>query len=110
MTDMATPVAAPEAVASGARPGRMARILRSAARWLAVLPFGLYIALGLGAPTVAIAIAAFKNEATGAVTFSNVDTALHGVYLTGLRTVLELSVVTAILPGIFGFLIAYAIH
>jgi putative spermidine/putrescine transport system permease protein len=32
------------------------------------------------------------------------------VYLTGLRTSLELSVVTAILPAIFGVLIAYAIH
>jgi putative spermidine/putrescine transport system permease protein len=110
MAEIATQVAAPEAVASGARPGRMARTLRSAARWLGVLPFGLYIALGLGAPTVAIAIAAFHDEATGAWSFININAALHGVYLTGLRTSLELSVVTAILPGIFGFLIAYAIH
>jgi ABC-type spermidine/putrescine transport system permease subunit I len=31
------------------------------------------------------------------------------VYLHGLETSLELSVITAIVPGIIGFLIAYAI-
>jgi putative spermidine/putrescine transport system permease protein len=88
----------------------MARTLRSSARWLGILPFGLYIALGLGVPTVAIAIAAFHDEAKGTWSFININAALHGVYLTGLRTSLELSVVTAILPAIFGVLIAYAIH
>jgi putative spermidine/putrescine transport system permease protein len=37
------------------------------------------------------------------------NVALHGVYLHGLEVSLELSVITAIIPGIIGFLIAYAI-
>jgi putative spermidine/putrescine transport system permease protein len=109
MADIATQAVAPEALTSGARPGRVSRILRETARWAAVLPFGIYVALGLALPTIAIAIAAFQNSSSGAATPSNIDTAVHGEYLVGLRTSIELSVATAIVPGIFGLLVAYAI-
>jgi putative spermidine/putrescine transport system permease protein len=109
MAEVATAAAAPEAQASGARPGPLTGIVRSALRWLGVLPFGVYVALGLGAPTVAIAIAAFQGSNNNAATLSNMDAAVHGTYLTGLENSLELSLVCAILPGIFGLLIAYAI-
>jgi putative spermidine/putrescine transport system permease protein len=109
MADSMTQAVAPEVQTSGARPSLASRILREAVRWVGVLPFGAYVALGLALPTVAIAIAAFQNSSTGAATFSNIDTALHGEYLVGLRTSIELSVATAIVPGIFGLLIAYAI-
>ena len=49
------------------------------------MPFGVYVALGLIAPTIAITIAAFKDSTTGAFTWSNFDTALHGTYLIGLK-------------------------
>jgi putative spermidine/putrescine transport system permease protein len=101
--------AAPEAQASGARPSRVSRSLHGVLRWLGVVPFGVYIALGLAAPTVAIAVAAFRNSSTGAVTMSNINTALHGTYLLGLKTSIVLSIATAIVPGIFGLFIAYAI-
>jgi putative spermidine/putrescine transport system permease protein len=117
MAGTAIQAEAPETVVSGARPGLPIKITRAALRWLGVVPFGLYVALGLAAPTVAIAIAAFQPETGGFVvshssgpTLSNIDTALHGEYLVGLRTSIELSIVTSILPGIFGLLIAYAIH
>ncbi len=117
MAGTATQAAAPEVVASGARPGLPLKMARRALRWLGVVPFGLYIALGLAAPMIAIAIAAFQPESGGFVvshssgpTLSNLDTALHGEYFVGLRTSIELSIVTSILPGIFGLLIAYAIH
>jgi putative spermidine/putrescine transport system permease protein len=117
MAGTATEAAAPEVVASGARPGLPLKIARSALRWLGVVPFGVYVGLGLAAPMIAIAIAAFQPESGGFVvshstapTLSNINTALHGTYLVGLRTSIELSIVTAILPGIFGLLIAYAIH
>src|SRR5215469_11450193 len=100
---------APEAVTSGARPGRVPAWLRGALRWLGVVPFGVYVALGLIAPTVAITIAAFQDSATGKFTMSNFSTALHGTYLLGLKTSILLSIATAIVPGIFGLLIAYAI-
>ena len=110
MAESTTRAAAPEAVASGARASRVPPWLRGALRWLGVVPFGVYIALGLAAPTVAIAIASFRNSSTGAFTMSNIDTALHGTYLTGLETSVLLSIATAIVPGVFGLLIAYAIH
>jgi len=110
MAESTTRAAAPEAVASGARASRVPPWLRGALRWLGVVPFGVYIALGLAAPTVAIAIASFRNSSTGAFTMSNIDTALHGTYLTGLETSILLSIATAIVPGVFGLLIAYAIH
>jgi putative spermidine/putrescine transport system permease protein len=109
MAEIATQAAAPEVVASGARPSRTSRLIRAVVRWAGVLPFGAYVALGLAAPTIAIAIGAFKDN-NGAATMSNIDAAVHGTYLTGLKTSIELSVVTAIVPGIFGLLIAYAIH
>ncbi|HYK27899.1 MAG TPA: hypothetical protein VEV61_08020, partial [Streptosporangiaceae bacterium] len=109
MAEIATEAAAPEVVTSGARPGRASRLARAVVRWAGILPFGAYVALGLAAPTIAIAIGAFQDN-NGAATTSNIDAAVHGTYLTGLRTSIELSVLTAIVPGIFGLLIAYAIH
>jgi putative spermidine/putrescine transport system permease protein len=109
MAEVATAAAAPEVQASGARPGRAPVLVRSALRWLGVLPFGVYVALGLGAPTVAIAIAAFQSSSNNAATLSNVTGAFQGTYLTGLENSIELSLVCAIVPGIFGLLIAYAI-
>jgi putative spermidine/putrescine transport system permease protein len=107
---------APEALTSGARPSRVATLLRGSLRWLGVVPFGVYIALGLIAPTIAIAIASFQSSSGGFVqstsgfTWSNIHTALHGTYLLGLKTSILLSIATAIVPGIFGLLVAYAIY
>jgi putative spermidine/putrescine transport system permease protein len=112
MTESTSQAVAPEALTSGghgSRPSRVSTSLRRALRWLGVVPFGVYVALGLLAPTVAIAIAAFRNSSTGAFTLSNFHTAFHGTYLLGLKTSILLSIATAIVPGIFGLLIAYAI-
>jgi putative spermidine/putrescine transport system permease protein len=115
MAESTTQAVAPEATASGARPDRVRNVFRAVLRWLGVVPFGAYIALGLAAPTVAIAIAAFQSSSGGFVksssgfTWSNIDTALHGTYLLGLKTSILLSIATSIVPGIFGLLIAYAI-
>ena len=109
MAESTAQAVAPEVLTSGAGPRRASTSLRRGLKWLGVVPFGVYVALGLIAPFVAIAIAAFKNSSTGALTLSNFNTALHGTYLLGLRTSLVLSIATAILPGIFGLLIAYAI-
>jgi putative spermidine/putrescine transport system permease protein len=92
---------------SPADPG--ARPVRKIARYAAILPFAAYVVLGLLIPMIAVAVGAFQNPDTGAFTFSNVSTATSGVYLTGFRESLILSVLTAVLPAIFGLLIAYAI-
>jgi putative spermidine/putrescine transport system permease protein len=110
MAESVAQVQAPEAPASGARPGRVPKVVREAARWAGVVPFGVYVALGLAAPMVAIAISAFRDSTTGKATFDNITTATHGIYLTGLETSVELSIASSIVPAICGVLVAYAIH
>jgi putative spermidine/putrescine transport system permease protein len=83
--------------------------LRVAARYAGVVPFAAYVALGLLIPLIAVAIGAFQNSDTGGFTTANVGQALHGAYLTGFKNTLILSVVAAVISGIFGLLIAYAI-
>jgi putative spermidine/putrescine transport system permease protein len=111
MAQPADTVVAPDAPGgSGARPGRArgAR-LRSARTLLGVLPFTVYVVLGLVVPAVAIAVGAFQDSSTGGFTLSNVKTAASGIYLHGFETTLGVSVITSIVPGIVGFLVAYAI-
>jgi putative spermidine/putrescine transport system permease protein len=117
MTDSVTTAVAPQAAASGARPGLVAAATRAILRWAGVVPFIVYVAAGLLAPMVAIAIYSFEPSRGGFVaskasapTLSNLDTAVHGTYLIGLRNVLLLALATSVVPGVFGFLIAYAIH
>jgi len=103
-------VVAPEALTSGARPSRVSASLRRSLGWLGVVPFGVYVALGLAAPTVAIVIGAFQTTSTGAWTLDNIRVATGADYLPGLRNSILLSIASAVVPGIFGLLIAYAIH
>ncbi len=82
-------------------------------RWLrrisGIVPFGVYVTLGLLLPMVAVAVGAFQNSSNGSFTLSNISAATHGIYLHGFWQSIILSVLTSILPGIFGLLIAYAI-
>ena len=83
--------------------------VRAAARYAGVLPFGVYVTLGLIIPLIAVAIGAFQDASTGGFTLSNVSDAVHGAYLSGFKNSVILSVVASVIPGIFGLLIAYAI-
>ena len=74
-----------------------------------VVPFFVYVLLGLGLPAIAIAVGAFQNPDTGKFTLSNISIATHGIYLHGFLITAELSVITSIVPGILGLLIGYAI-
>ncbi len=94
---------------AGPRVARVRTVGRGIARHAGIVPFGVYVALGLLIPMIAIAVGAFKDPSTGAFTFHNIDIATHGVYLTGIRQSIILSVLASIIPGIFGALIAYAI-
>ncbi len=95
----------------GAAPrGWLRSAARTGVRLLGIVPFSVYVVLGLLLPTLAIAVGAFENADNGKFTFSNLDVAAHGIYLTGFETSIKLSVLAAIVPGIVGFLIAYAIH
>jgi putative spermidine/putrescine transport system permease protein len=73
-----------------------------------VVPFGVYVTLGLLLPMIAVAIGAFTGN-NGGFTFSNVSAATHGIYLKGFWQSIVLSLLTSIIPGILGLLVAYAI-
>jgi putative spermidine/putrescine transport system permease protein len=83
--------------------------LLAIARYLGIVPFGAYVAFGLIIPMIAVAVGAFQNPDTGAWTTNNINIATHGIYLTGFRESVILSVVASIIPGILGLLLAYAI-
>jgi putative spermidine/putrescine transport system permease protein len=92
------------------RPALTARAaVRAVARYAGIVPFTAYVVLGLIIPMIAVAVGAFQNPDTGAWTLQNVNIATHGIYLTGFRESIILSVLAAVLPAIFGLLIAYAI-
>src|SRR5262249_10215358 len=83
--------------------------LRQARSLAGIVPFAVYVLLGLGIPAVAIAVGAFQNPDTGQFTLSNVDAAIHGIYLHGFIITAELSLITSVVPGILGLRIGYAI-
>jgi putative spermidine/putrescine transport system permease protein len=106
-------LADPGVSGSAATPEPRAKLtLPSVLRWLrqvsGVVPFGIYIALGLLAPMVAVAVGAFETS-NGGFTFANIRAATHGVYLHGFWQSIVLSLLTSIIPGILGLFIAYAI-
>jgi len=109
MTSQLAPAPAPgrDAGAGTARPP--AALLRRARDLAGVVPFAAYVTAGLLLPMIAIAFEAFRNPDTGRFTWSNVHVATHGIYLHSFVISIELSVVASIVPGIAGFLIAYAI-
>ena len=95
----------PAAAAGAAQPARRpARLRRSRAS----CPSRVYICSACWLPMVAVAIGAFQDN-NGSFTLSNISAATHGIYLHGFWQSIELSVLTSVVPGIFGLLIAYAI-
>ena len=111
MAQQTDTVVAPDASGgSGARRSRpRGARLRSARTLLGILPFTIYVFLGLVLPAAAIAEGAFQDSTTGDFTLSNIKTAASGIYLHGFGTTLGVAVITSIVPGIVGFLVAYAI-
>src|ERR1700683_5382163 len=96
----------------GARPGRSvtAAVLRQARTLAGIVPFTVYVGLGLLLPMAAIAVGAFQNPNNGHFTLSNVNIASHGIYLHSFAISIELSVAASVVPAILGFFIAYAIY
>jgi putative spermidine/putrescine transport system permease protein len=73
-----------------------------------LVPFVAYTVVFLGLPTVAVAVGAFQSP-SGGFTLSNVRIATKGIYFHGFVTSLRLALLTSIVPGIAGVLLAYAI-
>ena len=111
MTTQVAPAAAPDPLGDpGAAAGRRSlTILRRARDLAGVVPFTVCVLLGLALPMGAILIGAFKKPVSGSFTLHNLHIASHGIYLHGFATSMELSLIASVVPGILGFLIAYAI-
>lgn len=100
-------VATGVAAERGARPARPAR--RRPADWLGLVPFLLFAILFIFLPTAFLVVGSFQDS-SGAVTLRNYsDLASTDFIVNAFRNSLEISIVTAILGGVFGFFLAYAL-
>jgi putative spermidine/putrescine transport system permease protein len=88
--------------------GRTGALVRKIRTGAPVLPFLAYVILVLGVPTGTIVAFAFRSK-LGHFTWSNVHTILSGEYRAGFESSLKLAVVTAVIPGVLGTIIAYAV-
>ncbi|MFL5774651.1 MAG: ABC transporter permease [Chloroflexota bacterium] len=90
----------------GAPPARPAR--RRSRSWLGLLPFFLFAFLFIALPVTYLVIGSFKNNA-GETTLQNYADLLTSSTIRSFGLSIEISLVTAIVGGIFGFLLAYAV-
>jgi putative spermidine/putrescine transport system permease protein len=97
--------------APGARPGR-----RLSWAWLGVLPFVIFAFAFLVAPTLYLASGSFQNlsvgpndPARGTFTLNNYAQLSQPNLADSYFASIEISLVTAVVGGLFGFLLAYAV-
>jgi putative spermidine/putrescine transport system permease protein len=101
VTQAALPV--PGQDASPARPGR-----RFSWAWLGLVPFLAFATAFLIIPTFYLINGSFHTEA-GETTLQNYADLTQPTIVEAFRASIEISLVTAIIGGIFGFLLAYAV-
>ena len=93
----------------GGRTPTPRRLWRAPRSVLPVAPFLAYVGVALGIPTAIIAVLAFQTR-DGHPTWHNLRVILAGgQYRFGFETSIKLALVTAIIPGIVGTVLAYAI-
>jgi putative spermidine/putrescine transport system permease protein len=93
--------------AQGAPPARPVR-RRPSLTWLGLLPFLIFATAFLIIPTFYLVVGSFQDK-TGALTLQNYADLTGGEISNAYMTSIEVSLVTAILGGIIGFLMAYAV-
>jgi putative spermidine/putrescine transport system permease protein len=81
---------------------------RTSWSWLGVAPFFLFAFLFIIAPIAYLVIGSFQN-AQGETTLQNYADLTTPSIATAFTTSIEVSLVTAVVGGIFGFLLAYAV-
>lgn len=95
--------AAPQALRPDVASGRK----RLSYAWVATLPFFAYTIAFLFVPAGSVMLGAFQDKNDHA-TFANIRLLFDHPYIDAYKTSIEISLVTAILGGLFGLLIAYA--
>jgi putative spermidine/putrescine transport system permease protein len=101
--DPITTQAAPEALRPDIASGRK----RLSLAWLGTLPFFAYTITFLFVPAGAVLLGAFQDKNDNA-TIDNVRLLFHHPYIDAYKTSIEISLVTALVGGLVGLLIAYA--
>lgn len=77
--------------------------------WLGVMPFFLFAFLFLLYPSSTIVVRSFQNSVTHSLTIKNIIALLHSPYILGAYWIsIQISLLTSVGGGIFGFLLAYA--
>lgn len=97
------PKLADKTVRGASRPSRLA-----IGQWLGVLPFFIFSALFLIAPTLVLAYRSLEGP-EGALTFDNYRQLTSATVLSAYAMSIRISLTSAILGGLVGFLIAWAI-
>ncbi len=93
-----------------APPTRPARSLPSMSwSWLGLAPFFVFGAMFLGLPLAFLALGSVADNATGAPTIDNYAALSTPLVVNAFRNSIEISLVTAILGGTFGFALAGAV-
>jgi putative spermidine/putrescine transport system permease protein len=92
----------------GAPPARPVR-RRPGLTWLGLAPFAIFATLFLLIPTSYLIIGSFIDSKTGSFTLNNYAGLTAPVQASAYLTSIEISLVTALAAGIFGFLMAYAV-
>jgi putative spermidine/putrescine transport system permease protein len=90
----------------GALPARPAR--RLSWSWLGLVPFFAFAILFIGLPVSYLVLGSFQGL-DGSTTLQNYADLWSPSIANGFLTSIEVSLVTAVLGGIFGFLLAYAV-
>jgi putative spermidine/putrescine transport system permease protein len=93
--------------ARGALPARPGR--RFTSSWLGVLPFFAFSALFMIIPVGFLLAGSFQDSVTQQPTIQNYIDLLEPNIVEAYGTSIEISLVTAVVGGLFGFLLAYAV-
>jgi putative spermidine/putrescine transport system permease protein len=94
-------------IARGAPPARPGR--RFGAAWLGVVPFFAFATLFLLLPVGVLLAGSFVDKDTGQPTLANYVELQQPSIVTAFANGIEISLVTAVVGGLFGFLLAYAV-
>lgn len=92
----------------GVSPARPARRRSINWAWLGLVPFFLFSIAFLFLPAVYLVVGSFRNNA-GDVTLENYGNLSTGIIPGAFWTTIEVSLVTAVVGGLFGLLLAYAV-
>ena len=84
------------------------RLPRGLSNWLGLLPFSIFILVFLILPSLNLFSGAFKDQA-GNFTLANIATLTDPYILKSYSISLQVSVITSLIGGLFGFAVAYAI-